>query len=93
MSDPHFDNWHEPKNKINYNKLDLQFKSYIPSGRGEILIIAGDLGHFNRQNIEMLIAIKKLYKYKHVICVLGNHDYYLSTKDQRLDLKKIHLIE
>ncbi len=43
---------------------------------GYVLIIAGDLGHYNFQNIEVLKILQKEY-YKHIICVLGNHDYYL----------------
>jgi metallophosphoesterase superfamily enzyme len=88
FSDPHFDFWFTPKNEINYNKLDRQFKNYVPLERGEVLIIAGDLGHFNRQNIQILKAIKELYGYKHIICVLGNHDYYLSTTSQRFGFKE-----
>ena len=42
----------------------------------DILIIAGDIGHFNKQNIEVLKIFRKLY-YKNIVCVLGNHDYYL----------------
>jgi DNA repair exonuclease SbcCD nuclease subunit len=88
FSDPHFDFWFTPKQNLSYEKLDAQFKHYIPSERGEVLLIAGDLGHYNRQNIDILKAIKKLYCYKHIICILGNHDYYLSTTEQRFDFKK-----
>lgn len=84
FSDPHFDFWFQPRQTISLEKLNNQFKNYIPKERGEVLIIAGDLGHYNRQNIDILKAIKKLYGYKHIICVLGNHDYYLSTTEQRL---------
>lgn len=84
FSDPHCDFWFNPKQTLSYEKLDAQFKHYIPSPRGEVLLIAGDLGHSNRQNIEILQAIQKIYGYKHIICVLGNHDYYLSSAAQRL---------
>lgn len=43
---------------------------------GDVLIIAGDIGHYNEQNIEVLKIFLKEF-YKHIICVLGNHDYYL----------------
>ena len=43
----------------------------------DVLIIAGDIGHDNQQNINVLKRIKKLFKYQHILCVLGNHDYYL----------------
>ena len=43
---------------------------------GDLLVIAGDIGHYNHQNIEILKILQSTY-YKHIICVLGNHDYYL----------------
>jgi len=43
---------------------------------GDVLIIAGDIGHYNEQNIEVLKIFQKKF-YKQIICVLGNHDYYL----------------
>tara|TARA_B100001063_G_C16244804_1_gene302464 strand:- start:21 stop:227 length:207 start_codon:yes stop_codon:yes gene_type:complete len=45
------------------------------------LIIAGDLGHDNEQNIKMLKILKEYYN--HIICVLGNHDYYLMGKTNK----------
>jgi predicted MPP superfamily phosphohydrolase len=44
---------------------------------GDVLIVAGDIGHYNKQNIDVLKKIKEVFKYKHIVCVLGNHDYYL----------------
>lgn len=47
---------------------------------GDILIVAGDIGHSNIQNINFLTQLKKLY-YKEIICVLGNHDCFdMSTR-------------
>lgn len=88
FSDPHFDFWFAPQQNISYEKLDFQFSNYIPSQPGEVLLIAGDLGHYNRQNIEIIKAIKKLYNYKHIICVLGNHDYYLCTTEQKFGFEQ-----
>ncbi len=42
---------------------------------GDVLIIAGDLGHYNQQAKEMLIQLKETYK--DIIVVSGNHDRYL----------------
>ncbi len=44
---------------------------------GDMLIVAGDIGHYNKQNIQALKRIKDVFGYQHIICVLGNHDYYL----------------
>ena len=50
---------------------------------GDVLIVAGDLGHYNKQNIQVLKLIKEVFEYKHIICVLGNHDYYLVSYAER----------
>lgn len=52
---------------------------------GDVLVVAGDIGHYNEQNIEVLASIKKIFGYKHIICVLGNHDYYLIDIHSRSD--------
>jgi len=50
---------------------------------GDILVVAGDIGHYNKQNIQVLKLIKEVFGYKHIICVLGNHDYYLINHGDR----------
>jgi len=45
--------------------------------RGDVLVVAGDIGHDNAQNIHVLRLIKATFGYRHLLCVLGNHDYYL----------------
>lgn len=52
---------------------------------GDVLIVAGDIGHYNAQNVTVLGIIKKIFGYKHIICVLGNHDYYLPDNGSRKD--------
>lgn len=49
---------------------------------GDVLIIAGDIGHYNTQNIEVLKILQKKF-YKYIICILGNHDYYLVNGEAR----------
>lgn len=46
---------------------------------GDILIIAGDLGHKNEQNLKFLDIISEYFD--HVYIVLGNHDYYLINSE------------
>jgi metallophosphoesterase superfamily enzyme len=50
---------------------------------GDVLIVAGDIGHYNSQNINVLKLIKEIFGYKHIICVLGNHDYYLIDRPSK----------
>ena len=72
LSDLHFDNYFYNK----YSKDDvIKFYSQIIdfNNCGDVLVIAGDLGHNNHQNIKILKILKEFYK--NIVCVLGNHDY------------------
>jgi metallophosphoesterase superfamily enzyme len=73
ISDLHFDLHLKNDNDEEAIKfLDAVFSDVA----GDVLIIAGDIGHDNQQN-KKLIELIKNRNYKHIICVLGNHDYYL----------------
>ena len=50
---------------------------------GEVLVIAGDIGHYNSQNIFFLKVLREYYGYEKVFLVLGNHDYYLLQEKMR----------
>lgn len=82
LSDLHFDVYYQVHmgNKKATEVLKTMYDPVILDNKkreaGDVLIIAGDIGHENQQNIQLLKIFKKLY-YKHIICVLGNHDYYL----------------
>lgn len=75
LSDLHFDYYFAYKNGINEDLILSFYKQYFDNN-SQCLIIAGDLGHFNEQNIEILRLLKKHF-YKYIVCVLGNHDYYI----------------
>ena len=80
LSDTHFDNYFYGK----YTNDDvIKFYSQIIdfNNCGDVLVIAGDLGHNNSQNIKILKILKQYYK--NIICVLGNHDYYLMGKENK----------
>lgn len=47
----------------------------------DVLIISGDIGHYNNQNIQLLIKLKEYYP--HILLCIGNHDLYLVSKGQR----------
>ena len=79
LSDLHIDFYF--KKDIPITKEDVK-KLYDPIFGGiasDVLIVAGDIGHYNEQNIKVLQFIQELY-YGYIVCVLGNHDYYLSSK-------------
>lgn len=85
LSDLHIDAYFPNKIKADavksiYNPIILNNNIKEPS---EVLIIAGDIGENNKHIIEFLKVLKDCY-YKYIICVLGNHDYYLSSKDYKL---------
>jgi len=80
LSDVHFDNYFYNK----YKSDDvIKFYSQIIdfNNPGDVLVIAGDIGHNNSQNIKILKLLKQYYK--NIICVLGNHDYYLLGKENK----------
>jgi len=59
---------------------------FRPGGQecADVLVIAGDLGHYNAENLKIIKYLKELY-FSHIVCVLGNHDYYLIHRLQQLD--------
>lgn len=62
-----------------------QFQRYIRNvlrpPEADILLIAGDIGHYNQQNIDLLIALKEYYPT--IAVTYGNHDMYImSNSDQ-----------
>ncbi|UYB48783.1 metallophosphoesterase [Lysinibacillus capsici] len=68
------------------NKTQLFLEKLSPDTKGEVLVIAGDLSHYNIQSKWCLEYFSK--QYEHVFFVLGNHDYYLVSNGQRDKYKK-----
>jgi len=89
LSDLHLDFYFKPHLTTSKNIVSL-FKQILTNNGtrevGDILIIAGDIGHYNEQNIEVIKVLKKEF-YKHIICVLGNHDYYLVNSETKYIFK------
>ncbi len=79
LSDLHFDS-HFP-NTISPPSEDAVRRIFDPIFKtpADVLIIAGDLGHYNHQNRQIIKWLRKLY-FKYIVCVLGNHDYYLVNR-------------
>lgn len=83
VSDLHLD-FHVPFNK-NQNKFKRSTIEFIrllsdTDEEKEVLVIAGDISHFNLQSYWAVEEFSKNYK-KVLICY-GNHDYYLISKSQ-----------
>jgi 3',5'-cyclic AMP phosphodiesterase CpdA len=45
----------------------------------DVLVVAGDLGHYNTESVKIIGFLRELY-FEHIVCVLGNHDYYLINR-------------
>ena len=88
LSDLHLDFYFPPEREANVDAVksifDPIFLDNKKSEIGDVLIIAGDIGHYNQQNLQILKIFQAEY-YKHIICVLGNHDYYLINQTAKDD--------
>jgi len=80
ISDTHVDFW--VRIDSNLEKMTQRIndfaQSLLPDEPSNVLVIAGDLGHYNHQNILFLKALKNVYEY--IFLVDGNHDYYMISK-------------
>jgi len=78
-SDIHLDFW--IKNSNNPSKIKNFIKKILSPISMDVLIIAGDLGHYNYQNY---LLLKELKNYaKNILIVFGNHDLYLVSNSQK----------
>ena len=81
ISDLHIDFWLGRKLTEEEFIGSYIYEDIFKKANGEILIIAGDLGHYNEQNVIFLNLLLEFCKYKHIFFVLGNHDYYLFNEE------------
>lgn len=82
LSDLHFDS-HFPSSDMSEAMVRKLFDPIFTPDRMEpadVLIIAGDLGHDNQQSYSIIKMLHEIY-FKHIICVLGNHDYYMINQN------------
>lgn len=84
ISDLHLDfHVHFNKNQIKFEKQTREFINKLiqtDEGNKEVLVVAGDLSHYNKQSLWALQEFSKVYEL--VLVCLGNHDYYLISKSQ-----------
>ncbi|MFC6652697.1 metallophosphoesterase family protein [Paenibacillus rhizoplanae] len=74
-----------PTAEDNLREIEQFAESLLPLQISQVLVIAGDLGHLNKQNYELLLAFKRYYA--HILVVAGNHDYYLVNSKERYKLQ------
>lgn len=84
ISDLHLDfHVHFNKNQVKFEKNTREFINKLiqtDEGDKEVLVIAGDLSHYNKQSLWALQEFSKAYEL--VLMVFGNHDYYLISNNQ-----------
>jgi predicted phosphodiesterase len=83
ISDIHLDFWVTPSWNIFKEKKSLEefIQKLLPPQSSAVLVIAGDIGHYNKQNYKLLKALKEHYTY--ILLVAGNHDYYMLSPSIR----------
>lgn len=89
-SDLHLGFWAEfHNNQLKFEKRTREFAQKLleqnQQNRGDVLVLAGDFGEQNTQNVWFLEECSKYYK--HVVATMGNHDYYLLTTNQKRKYK------
>lgn len=89
ISDVHFDThlglWPHVRRQYFEQYFENIFVPIFKSKSSEILIIAGDIGENNQQNIEALRLIRDEIGYTSILFVLGNHDWFLSNRKAIVD--------
>lgn len=80
ISDLHFDYDFLIKEKITEEKVKSKYDEVFQNRKSDILLIAGDIGHYNDQNISILKIFLKIY-YKKIVFVFGNHDRWLLSNN------------
>ena len=83
LSDLHLDFYFHGSKRVKDVNIKRVFDSYLSYDEEfEVLVIAGDISHYVSQ-VVILERIAKLYNYKRIFCVLGNHDLYLISSSAR----------
>src|SRR5689334_17321488 len=95
ISDLHLDFWlkrtargTKEQQREHQKEIDAFVSSLLPRTVSEVLVIAGDLGHSNEMNFEVLQSLKHVYPY--IVLVAGNHDYYLVGQTQLQTQARYH---
>lgn len=87
-NDIHLDFWVPfDLNQLKFERKTRAFAGkLIPESSSGILVLGGDLGHYNHQVKWFLDELSKYYE--KVLFVVGNHDYYLVSDSQSKKYRK-----
>lgn len=88
ISDLHTDFWIKEvdTNRLKFQKQLNNFINILSPKEGDVLILAGDQGHYNAQDKEVLLKLKSYYK--NILIVPGNHDMYLLSSSTKKRFRK-----
>lgn len=86
-SDVHLDFWIDAKHPQakQIRLISELINNCLPEESADVLLIAGDIGHYNWQNELLFKELRK--HYKHVLWVFGNHDLYMVSKSVTKNFK------
>lgn len=79
LGDTHFDFWLNPNFKEKH--FNLQFRELLEPVEADVLLLSGDIGHYNTQNLRCLQYMRQYFD--RIVVTFGNHDYYLITNSVR----------
>ena len=79
LGDTHFDFW--LTQNFQEKHFDVHFRAMLEASPADVLLLPGDIGHYNVQNLACLKQLQRYYS--RVIVTFGNHDYYLVTHSVR----------
>lgn len=79
FGDTHFDRHFKPSHLISDDMFDEKFKATFEASPADVLLIPGDIGHYNTQNLECLKHLRRYYD--RIVVTFGNHDYYLINEE------------
>lgn len=79
--DFHFKSFKQSKEEVQkyFDPIFTPIVEGVKVEPSDVLVIAGDLGHYNTESAKIIGFLRELY-FKHIVCVLGNHDYYLINR-------------
>lgn len=83
LSDTHADFYISVESTINQRRLSAMMDKYLKGISLDVLLMPGDIGHYNRQSIDFLKAILDHYDVGQIVATIGNHELYLLSKSAR----------
>ena len=61
LGDTHFDFHLSANAPVNEHLFDMRFKHFLEASPADVLLLPGDIGHYNAQNLECLKHLRRYY--------------------------------